>query len=209
VALILDKPPGSCYDVVMLIPAGFAQVNLIFIGNAVPRGAQIVFGVENTTPSSPVEIAQEVGQAWIDEVMPFQSDQISLGSVKAKRGPNATGAEATVSFGDVGGQSSHSLPPNATGLVTKLTVLGGRKHKGRMNIPGLTENQTDGAGYLTPAALAALQGGLDAFLTEIVADVFPMVVLHSDATAPDTVTDLVAQQLMATQKRRIRRTGGS
>ena len=193
----------------MNIPTGFAQVNLMFVGAGLPRNAQIALGVENASPLTAAGVAGSVGGAFVTNVMPLLSEGVTLQSVKAKLGPNATGAEAEIAYGTPGGATGDEpLPPNVAALVRKITATGGRKGQGRIFVPGVTEDSTTGGGYLTPTALAALQTAFDDFLTDIGTTFTPMVVLHNDATTPTDVTELAVQQLLATQKRRIRRAGG-
>jgi len=191
----------------MIIPAGFDQINAFFIGPAVPRGGQIVFGVDNSASSlTPTTIAGLVGANLVTNILPLMTEDCTLDKVRCKEGPNATGPEATVDFGVPGSITSNALPPQVTLLSRKVCALGGHKHQGRTNWPGLTEDDTNGAGTWIPATLTAWDGGLSDFLTQLASDDIPMVLLHSDATTPDPVLGYSVEKQCATQKRRNRRT---
>lgn len=181
----------------------------MFVGSAVPRNAQIAIGLDNGTPLTATALAEVVRDAWVDNVMPLLSETITLANVKVKLGPNATGAEVTIGVGEPGGEAAaEPLPPNVAILVRKNTALGGHVGSGRMFIPGIPEDVTTGGGQLVPASLAAFQGALAGFLDALFDGDASMVLLHTGADVPNIVDNLAVQQLMATQKRRIRRAGG-
>lgn len=193
----------------MIIPTGYAQCNLYFVGSGLPRDAQVAIGVNQDNAFTAAATAAAVGSEFEAAFMPLLSPGITLSYVKAKLGPNDTGPEATVTFGVPGGATGDEpLPPNVAALIKKSTATGGRKGNGRIFLPGVTEDSTTGGGYLVSAALTALQSASDDFLAGLATALCPMVVLHTDATTPTAVTALVVAQLMATQKRRIRRAGG-
>lgn len=191
----------------MIIPTGFAQVNLVFDGSGYTRGAQVVFGVDNNAAVDAADLAALVIASAVTDIMGVMGTAIALKEVKVKLGPNATGGEATVAAGDEGTATGNTLPPQSAVLSKKITALGGQLHSGRAFWPGATENQTDGAGQLTDTALGEWQDALDAFYDHLVADDIPPVLLHSDATTPDAILAFSVSRLMATQKRRIRRVG--
>lgn len=192
----------------MEIPTGFSQVNVRFEGNGYTRGAEVVFGVDNDAALSPAALAAFVSTEWQLSLLGLQGTAITLREIKVKNGPTDTGPEATISVGEPGTDAGNTLPPNSAVLVKKLTALGGRMHTGRMFFPGATETQTDGAGKLTTSALSDYQDGFDAFFTAMSGGDLPVALLHTDATTPDLLTSFQVMQLMASQRRRLRRVGG-
>lgn len=192
----------------MIIPVGYGQINLFFTGSAAPRGAQITFGIENVLAGTAADVAAVVGTTWASDVNPDLATTITFSGCKCKLGPNDTGDEALIPFAVAGTASSQNYSPQVAGLVTKLTSLGGRKGRGRLFVPGLTEGDTDGDGKFNSGTLGDWQTKFDTFLDDLTSADTPMVLLHNDATAPTTVTALVVNQLFASQRRRIRKVGG-
>lgn len=193
----------------MIIPAGFAQINFKGSGTGYARGWQVAIGVDNDADWNAVQLASGCGSAFVEHMLPVMSNQCALTSVLAKLGPNETGVAFEESYSEDGGVASQAQSSQAAVLVTKLTTHGGRKGRGRMFMPGVTEGQTDGGGLLTSAALTAWQAAVDGFLEELETFTAPMVLLHADdATTPYAVINLQVANLFASQRRRIRRVGG-
>jgi len=190
----------------VIIPNSYSQINLRFVGSSVPQGAEVVFGINPVGGSpDPADVAQVVGDHWIAEVLFAQVDDIALGSVLCKNGPNATGASAEVAFGDVGGSASLGWTPQVSVLVQKRSnTFGGRKNRGRMYVPGYPEDTANQSGLIT-GSLAGLQAEYDAFLAALSASGLPMVILHNELADTPTVVDVLeVQSTIATQRRRVR-----
>lgn len=190
----------------MQIPLGFAQVNMLFTGAAVPRGAQCTFGVDVTAGvQTPTSVANVVGGAWSNNLDGQFSNSLTLGGCLVKFGPNATGPSAIVALGDAGDSTDPAEAPNVAVLIRKLTILGGHKHQGRMFVPGIPDSVTAVGGFINLAQLGFLQSNATAFLNALSLGNCPMVLLHNDGTAPNLVTGLQVQQTLATQRRRLRK----
>lgn len=194
----------------MIIPAGFAQVNLGFTGPAAPTGAEVTFGIEQPTlPLSPSQVAQLVGQAMLDSgVMGEFSTQVTCSTIEVKFGPNSTGASGGSTPGIAGGNAGGAAAPNTALLVQKRTDLGGRAGKGRFYWPGWVETNIDNSGFIPSVPLALVQTDMAAFLTELAGADLPMVLLHSAGSplaVPTPVVELLVPNLVATQRQRLRR----
>jgi hypothetical protein len=193
----------------MIIPVGFAQVNIVFGGLAMPRGAQVTYGVLNTglagTPYTAPQLAEFVKETWRLRFLTQQSSSCVLKEARVKLGPNATGPDATVSVNHPGLQSAESDSPNVAVLIRKRTPFGGKKGKGRMFLPGVHEGATNKGGVIDTAYLNLVQAEADQWLDAHDAGGASVQLLHSAiGLAPFVVTDLEVQQLMATQRRRLR-----
>jgi hypothetical protein len=111
----------------------------------------------------------------------------------------------------IGGNSlSNALPPNCAVLARKTTARGGRRGRGRMYIPWcVAETGVDEAGQIAGANRTPINTALAAFLTALGVNTVPMVLLHNPGLtapgAPNTVLTLVADPLIATQRRRLGR----
>jgi hypothetical protein len=194
----------------MNIPPGYAQVNLIYGGAAVPRKGEVVFGVDlNTFVDDLEQVADDVIQAWEDSIRVVTSSNALLASVRIKAGPNATGQFIEVAAGNVGGAGATSIDPQVAALGTKITARGGRSGRGRMFLPFIDEEYTVSGGGYTPSGLTDIQAAMDGFRVLLAADGHEMVLLHnSEELTPDVVTSVQLQPLVATQRRRVRRVGG-
>lgn len=196
----------------MIIPAGFAQVNLIFGGTSLPNGAQITFGVEMTDPVafSPSSVANDVRTAW--DACGIEAQLVntqSMTGILVKFGPNSTGPSGLFPGAGAGTAATVGVTPNTSILVAKQTESGGRAGRGRFYLPGIPEANVDAAGVIAGATLTAIQGAMTDFLGKLdVADV-PMKLLHAEGTSvitePLDVTSLVVSNRVATQRRRLRR----
>jgi hypothetical protein len=194
----------------MIIPSGYAQVNLRFTGADIPTGAEMTFGVNNTvTGWSPEAGINEVGNAIGASDLPDAwNTACTLSSILWKSGPNATGPSAEVSTSYVGTVTGDSDPPQTAMLIRKNTALGGRAGRGRMYQPGVPEAFVNGAGELTGTTATIITALYADFLTILGGSDIPMVLLHAEGspiTTPTTVTSLEVDARCATQRRRNRR----
>lgn len=189
----------------MTIPLGFSQATLFFTGVAVPNGANVVFGVQNSGGLTPGAIAGAINTRWTAGIMPLLGSGVTFTGTLVKNGPDATGPFASVAVVSPGGKATAGLTPNTAFLLTKNTSLGGREGRGRMYIPGPVEADVDSGGAVTAAQITAFLTAGSALLTNLNTDNIPMVLLHKSSTAPTLVTSLGVSTGVATQRRRLRR----
>jgi len=190
----------------VIIPAGYAQVNVHFTGDNLPTGAQVTFGVDDNGALTATQIAEIVENALIvGDMMSRLVDDMVISNLHVKKGPNETGPFVDYALNIPGESTANGVSPNVSFLVTKNTSQGGRKGAGRMFWPGLTEAGIGSDGLMDVTVRANLQAHFDTFLSTLVGDSLPMVLLHGDATAPYNVDSLTVAAVGATQRRRIRR----
>lgn len=194
----------------MIIPSGFAQVNLVFEGLALPEGAECTYGIElPSVPLTPNQIAQVIGNIWnVENMDTLQTSFVTLGRIDVKFGPNSTGPSGFSAPALVGTDPDQSVPPNVSLLVAKHTDFGGRAGRGRFYLPGISEEQVANNGGVNGGFLAGAQTLFDAFLAAHIADDVPMVLLHgpgSPLVLPSPITGLVVQTRVATQRQRLRK----
>lgn len=190
-----------------VIPIGHCQCNIRFTGLAVPTGAELTLGI-NQSLQTPAQVATAVGGFFSNNLLSPLANEVTLSSVLCKFGPNNTGPSAEVAFQVAGSASGAAGPPNFSLLVKKVTGDGGRAGRGRWFIPGLPEGQVDEGGFILQATLDDYQDRLDAFLNDLIGQDLPPVVLHgagSPLVSPSEITSLEVQPLGATQRRRMRR----
>lgn len=190
----------------MIIPIGFGNASLRFAGAALPNGAAVNFGFQNTGPITALEAAEAFAASWNATWRARQVNTVLLQDVLVKLGPNATGPSAIAPDGDAGQQSLLGEPPQVAVLVQKITFFGGRRGRGRVYIPGVREDDVLASGLLDPAQLTLWQSSIDAFEGALTLAGIQLVVLHDiETVSPTPVESLVVSPRVATQRRRNRR----
>lgn len=194
------------------IPPGFGQA---VITHAVPATGQtqlVTHGFINTTTGLfPNDIAQLIYEAWVGTSKPFQSSVISDATQAAsvKITVNVTGSLLLGEFNSLtfGSRSSASPPPQVAVVVKKRTGFAGKAQRGRFYLPAsfLTAAGVDQLGNIDGTLLAAIQGRLTGYLSQLAIDNVDMCLLHNDPLLdPTLVTELLAEQMIGTQRRRLR-----
>lgn len=190
----------------MIIPEGYSQVNLVFVGDNLPTGAQVTFGISNENDQTPAQVGADVITALVSsQVMDLFGDDEAITSIHVKNGPNDTGPFADVPTNLPGALTTNIVTPNVAILVKKVTQLGGRKGAGRFFWPGTTESSVGSDGTVDGGSLTSLETAFGTFLEDLTTNVIPMVLLHNDSTTPSLVTSLAPAAIAATQRRRMRR----
>lgn len=197
----------------MPTPPGFADCSLEFQQTGLTRPAYITFGV-NPTDTDPSVVAGLVHAAWgaAGSLRTIMDSSVTMTGVRASLGTDGSGdlvyVMATTDLGT--GSALTALPANCAVLVHKTTDRGGRRGRGRMYIPWcLAESACDEAGIITAGNLSTIQTALNGFKAALVTQNVPMVLLHSEGKTaivpPDPVNFLIADRLIATQRRRLGR----
>lgn len=188
----------------MQIPVGFGQITHFFGGPGLDRGAAVVYGIDLGAVLDPAVAAESAHTIWTNIMLALQTIDCELHSTLCKFGPNDTGNFATFSAVAAGTGVGAMAPPNTAALIEKVTVLGGRKGRGRMYVPGIADANVEVDGSLTPAFRTQVGSQATDFLNALDTDGIPMTLLHNDSTAPSLVTALQADARAATQRRRLR-----
>lgn len=200
----------------LIIPEGFAQVTIPIRHVSQSREAVVTFGVEWTALIDLVAEVDAIFGSWEQFIGPFIDEGCVQGPARAAIG-TASGEnlqiEGTDTFGSSG--TASKVPSNVALLVKKATNRGGRRGRGRMYVPWIVdEAQCDDVGQLAGAYRTSLQAAFTNFLTDLAAAAptgpnAPMYLLHSSGGsttpgAPNEVTSLTVDSLVATQRRRLR-----
>jgi hypothetical protein len=188
----------------VVIPVGFSQLTLRWALSGSSQTAEVVFGLNFADPADVQQVADSI---------PFNLNQVVSSSYTYVHAQArvADGAIFEKIYTDVGGGPAAQTPPNTCFLLRKVTSLPGRKNKGRMYLPGPSETSVDHTGLLTTTLVNSVNTQANNLLTAI-AGAPPggfgvMVILHNEFApqpAPTNVDQLVCQQLVATQRRRLR-----
>lgn len=191
----------------MIIPVGYAQVNLKFEGASVPTGAEMTFGLTDLGGDQPIEVAAAVETAWdVANMGQFQAVTIALRNILVKFGPNEDGPSAELGVNYPGTVAGAGVAPSECALIKKITLAGGRKNRGRMFMPGLRDTDIDQSGSLDGNVQSDLQDSWVAFKTSLEGATYTMTLLHTNpADTPTEITTLEVDSVSATQRRRLRR----
>lgn len=158
--------------------------------------------------ADPTALANKLQTDYGSNMFVGISNQVSFDSVHVVWNNGGVLSEGDSTGASVnGGVGVAPLTINGAALVHKTTGLIGRQHRGRMYIPGIAGSwiTSDGCN-ITSAHVTDLQTAADAWLAQLHTDGVDLCVLHrSPATPSDLVTALVVRQLLATQRRRLRK----
>jgi hypothetical protein len=197
------------------IPVGFGHVvhSLRLTGD--PEPMAVTFGVE-LQPDVPLfpnglaeNLHQQFGSAWATTLgNPYTLVQTEIRYPLGDQGGFGLG----VFVGDIAMVNAGSfLPQNCAFLVHKRTGLGGRRHRGRLYLPGVNEALVDDKGLMSSTALSGVNAAALAWLNGVksLEAVENMVVLHTKPIgpavfAPTPITTLNLDPVLGTQRRRLR-----
>lgn len=191
----------------MIIPDTFGHVIVSFVGTGVPTGAAMTFGIANVADQTVnAALSDVVNSLTTSTLFTNMSSSVATKDVTLKLGPNEDGPMAVQPMSIGGSSAAAAVAPNTAFLLKKQTAQGGRKHRGRMFLPGVAETVVDQGGLVTPVEVTAISTDCAALLTALTANQVPMVLLHNDiGTPPTVVTSLFCDSKVATQRRRLRR----
>lgn len=190
----------------MAIPVGFSEVTARLSAIGSSKAMAVVFGVENPSGGWDQIKVNTMSLSCSTFLKGLMSNAYRYEGVLVAEGSDpGTIQYASTTGAGVGGNATTAATPNVAYLFKKLSLLGGRVNRGRMYVPGVTEGSVDAIGTVDSGTLAAGQTAANTFLGALVTQTNPMVLLHSDELLdPTPVTNLVFQQLAATQRRRLR-----
>lgn len=196
----------------LIIPVGFAQVSLPMQHELLARPAFITYGIDVSGAGGDyVAVAddqvQVFGIAWADSL----DTQVTVGPAMLRVGQDGGPPVQVVGTETTTGLEAGAMPPPSVSLlVKKQTNLGGRRGRGRVYIPWVTQEAAiNDVGNLDGASLTARQASATAWFTGIDAST-PYVLLHDDdglgvEPPPTAVVGLSVSQLVANQRRRLGR----
>lgn len=188
----------------MEVPAGFAHVSHEISNSLSVRRAVVTYGIDVNSLLTPQQIADEVADIFVPVGAQFMSSAAQVERTVVRFGPIPDGPTAANEANSSGAQPANAEPPQVATLIQKRTALGGRKHRGRLYMPWISEDNVNGGGVIDSLVLADLQTTANTWLADLEAALLPMVVLHNDASVPTPVTSLTVSSRVATQRRRLR-----
>lgn len=195
----------------MIIPTGYAQLNMIFTGPSVPTGAECTVGFDRTAgPSTPSAAASEIATIieGCTQLFSATKTDIKMSTLLVKFGPNATGPSAVLAVDFDGTYASTDGAPATAYLIRKNTAMGGRQGRGRLYWPGPPLVDIGPGGVIESNLVGDMNTGFTEFFTEMAAADMPLVLLRAEGspiTTPEPLTGFSCQTTLATQRRRQRR----
>lgn len=200
----------SVLRMTLVIPVNYANTRYIFqvTGLVESMGFSIACGLPAGGDAG--SIANSMSTAWettsIGSNAQWNDEFLYVGTqttLMTASGPIVANFNAN----NQGTGAADSCPVNCTVLVSKVTPLGGRKNRGRFNIPSgkVEEAGISAAGFILPATVTALQNQCNEFYAALVTLGVPPVLLHSDpADAPTDIDAFLVSSQISTQRRRMR-----
>lgn len=209
----------------MLPGPGYYRATLNFDGAGVASGACVVWCGGNGDDLTPLVIGQRIDSALTASgLMTLIPNTIRAASVLVKLGPDETGPSALAPVDIVGGSGGQGVDAGRSWLIHKATATGGRRGRGRMYWPGLSEANVNAAGAIDTAAVTAFQTEVTDFYGQLQAQNIDMYLEHGPKTEwelvngqprrkpipgvipdPDVVLGLTVESTTASQRRRVRR----
>jgi hypothetical protein len=144
--------------------------------------------------------------AWLADIMPSMADVWACTEISWRV---QAGTVKQVFPSTQGGTAHTATTPNVTFLLRKSTGVPGRKNRGRIYLPGVSEQDVDATGVVVGSKITEINTGLGALVGDLAAANFTPYLLHNitvaDPTpAPTLISTITCEPLAATQRRRMR-----
>lgn len=183
-----------------VIPPGFSRFTVQFAEMS-PSGSRPTFGFGTDLNPSPTFIDEL--QAVIEgEYVPILNDEYTITRLEMR-------SDALVYTKDVtlaGDSPEEGAVPNTAALVTLASGLPGRANRGRIYLPGVIPyDQVSGDGQMFDGRRELITDFVTALEAELDTLGGSFQILHSSSSDPTAVLSWNVQQLVATQRRRLRR----
>jgi hypothetical protein len=200
----------------LIIPPGFLHSVIEFACTGDPEPMVTTCGHEIDTASGANndDAADDLMSAFALAFRANLSSAYSITGCTVYIGNDGPTIIGTSTAAPVAGQVGvNPYPPNTAFLLRKRTDLAGRRGRGRMYIPGVVEATATANGLLTTVETAQWQTLADDYMdrltTAVGARLYPPVVLHRSEgigvePPPTPILSFVAEQRLATQRRRLR-----
>jgi len=132
-----------------------------------------------------VGLILKVINCFVTHLLPVLTSSYTFKSVSYKLVSPSLGVEFVelATPPGTGGGSAAALPSYASAVISKRTPTGGRDHRGRMYIPGIPEDQTNGSAINTGLPLWA---GIAAFIACVLSEF-----VHPDPAGGTDIFDLI------------------
>lgn len=190
----------------------FGRVTHIFEGSGLVNRAIVQYAVEFSVGSiGDQTMVEALADELVANIIPRMANTVGLVSTELKVGPDETGPTFVSSQAGVGGSANAQAPANCAWLVHKITAQGGRRGRGRLYFPGVTETVVGPNGDLSDTDVGLWQTNLNNWRDDIraISGIEEMSLEHfpgsGSTPAPTAITQLVMDGHCSTQRRRMRR----
>lgn len=195
------------YSVVLYIPDGMYQLALHHSLAGSTQIGVVTCGLSYDGSNLAVD-QTTVESSWANDVM----DQMNLSWFFTRAVWSVQeGAVRDNTFDTQGGNGAPCEPPQIAALCKKVTGQPGRKARGRMYLPGISEDGVEPIGTLTSGYRDGWQTVMNTWKTACAAAHFTPVIFHNvnalpadPEDEPTIVTAFVVDNVVATQRRRLR-----
>lgn len=194
----------------VIIPAGFAVVAYATLTEGDSEEMLWTCGLATTTSGAVANVLDDLQTTWGEHIQPLTSEVVTLSRILLKYGPNSTGPAFEQPVGVAGTEGGSLPPPNCAVLVQKHTASGGRSHRGRAYLPGISSISAglDSAGNIDFTRSDAVTTAMEGWRTDMTAgdasNGATPVLLHSASSDADEIVSFVCTPKLATQRRRLR-----
>jgi len=183
------------------IPAGYYEFAHTHRVSTSLRTAVCTIGMQYFGSDYATDVAV-AADAWGTTIVDSMADVWAYTRFTSR---DATGVITDLSMGVSGGTAHTAATPNVAFLFKKTTSLGGRKQRGRMYLPGVSEQDVDEMGIVVESKLTELASNMGSWIAAVEAAHFGPTLLHNGTTAPTSLSGIVIESLAATQRRRMRK----
>jgi len=150
-------------------------------------------------------LAAEVVDWWNDNYKDACSNQVNLEQVQVRLldPSNPLAVDYTTGLPITGNRSSIHEPYNVTTTISWRTGLAGRKYRGRIYVPGLTEDETNTDDTIASFVVTILAAAAQSLITRIGALTHNLVVFHVLTNTFTEITSYVIENILDSQRRRL------
>jgi hypothetical protein len=192
------------------IPSGYGLIRHHFITSGGDGHAYILYGVHLVGGPTAIGVATDAHGLFTSDIVPGLSNFVGVTDTMATINNGGVLSQADTGPEVDGGVAHASVPVQVCALIRKQTGVIGRHFRGRVYLPGMSSDQLSSTNesQWSGAAVPAFQTRCDTWLGHIQGGAFfdNMVLLHRDiAVPPTTVTSLLFETQIATQRRRNRK----
>lgn len=180
-------------------------------GGGASAVSSVAIGTLNDNPLTQT-IVDRVANLMRDGLKPFWDSGWTVGPVHVVE--NVAGDmfvwDNTATEAGTNGAAVYASPAVSL-VVSKVTGLLGKAHRGRFYLPGIQESNVDEAGIIDAGAVTAYQAIIDAFKTSVVGDgAIGNLCLFHDESSPgdhsaDVITSLLVRNVVGNMRPRQRR----
>lgn len=191
------------------LPIGYVDFSLLSTRPGDPNPYVVTWACEIDTPPFTQANLLTYGAALDELLDDFFPNDANIGPLRARVGTDGEPIVLETGVLGTGAATGEFLPQNCAFLMQKRSALGGRRNRGRIYWPIISEGNVNEVGEIASGFLSTLNTFANNFLalaSNPTHNLSAMVILHSTGDpTPTTVTDLDVPSLIATQRRRLRR----